>query len=163
MKLSILIPTIQDHKKSLDQLLSILLPQTKDFEGDVHIDIEGDLKMNRGAKCNSLIKDAEGEYVWFLEDTDVISETAVSDIFEAIKKDPEMIGIYGATNVNGNVKDWYKPLCFNSPVKKDRVLKFKNQKNAEELWVKAMTKQSFKHIDIEKPIIRKNIGLTLVK
>ena len=163
MKLSILIPTIQANKRQLDQLLAILLPQTKEFEGDVHIDIEGGVKMNRGAKCNSLIKDAEGEYIWFLEDTDLISETALSDIFEALKFDPDMVGINGSTNVNGNVKDWYKPLCFNSPVKKSRVLKFKNQKNAEELWIKAMIKGSFKHVDIEKPLVRKNIGLTLVK
>lgn len=163
MKLSILIPTTQETQKHLNQLLGVLLPQTKPFEGDVHIDIEGGVKMNRGQKCNSLLRDAEGEYVWFLEDTDIVSETAVADIFTAIESNPDLIGLNGATNVNGNVKDWYKPLSFNSPVKKELVCKFKPRKDACIIWEKQMLRKSYNLVDIDKPLIRKNIGLTIVK
>ncbi len=164
MKLSILILTSQKTQNNFNQLIGLLMPQTIPFEGNIHVDIEAGVKMNFGQKCNSLLKGAEGEYIWFLKDTALISETAVQDVFNAIAFNPDVIGVTGSLNVNGYVKDWTKGVCFNSPMKKSVCLKFKNKVGAEEIWEEEMSKKNFESVYfIEKPIVRNNIGLRIVK
>lgn len=173
MILSILIPTNKETRKKLDRLLTILLPQTKDYEDQLEIYIEGDNKMGLGKKCNSLLKDATGEYIWFLSDSDIVSETAVFDLFKAIESKRRQVSILGATKNINWVQDWKtgintdRPFCWNSPMKRSLVKKFKNnQKSVIRRWIKEMNEPVHPFVSeavIEKPIVRNNIELHVVK
>lgn len=171
MKLSILIPTCKENKKSLDQLFATLLPQIKELEGEIEIFLEADPKMQIGAKMNSILKDAVGRYVWFLNDTDLVSETSIHDIFKAIDSEPDIIKIHGANRVVDKVTDWKSGInnpCFNSPMKIEhaRLYPFRKKSiKAVESWLREFERMSpfVTEAEIEKPIIRKNIGLTVIK
>lgn len=128
MKLSILILTIQENKKKLDQLLAMLLPQIKGYDDQLEIYIEGERMMQEGDKCNSLLKDAIGEYVWFLRDTDIISDTAIVDLFAAFEEQKDIYLISGMETFNEiNPKDFKECLLLQSPMKKTFVPKFKKK------------------------------------
>lgn len=172
IKLSILIPTSQKTKPMLDQLLAILLPQIKELEGQIEIFLEGDPKMAIGAKMNSLLKDATGEYVWFLKDTDLISETAIEDLFAAFLFEPDVVTISGMTTFNHrNPCDWKQgPDCerkpnHNSPMKAEiaRLVPFRKSKvEALEVWAKRINTLHpwNSHTEVEKPIIHNRHELT---
>ena len=165
MLLSILIPTSKDTKPKLDQLLAILLPQIKGLDGQIEIFLEGDVKMAIGAKMNSLLKDAIGRYVWFLKDTDLISDTAIQDLFSAFLLEPDVIAISGMSTFNGrNPCDWAQGINLerkpnhNSPMKRElaNMVTFRKRKiDALEIWAKEINKINpwITEIEIEKPII----------
>lgn len=172
MILSILIPTSQKNKPRLDQLLATLLPQIKELEDQIEIFIEGDNKMGIGAKMNSLLKDAAGKYVWFLKDTDLISETAIEDLFSAFLLEPDVVTISGMTTFNErNPCDWKQgPECerkpnYCSPMKAEiaRLVPFRKAKaEALEVWALRMnTLHPWKTTtEVEKPIIHNRHDLT---
>lgn len=167
MILSVLITTTKETKSKLDHLLSILLPQMKGLDGLMEVYIEGEPKMQMGEKLNSLLKDAAGKYVWFLNDTDLISETAISDIFKAAESSPDIIGISGMTTTNDlSPYDWKvsiesdNKLILNSPIKRALVKKFRNRSvKAVDVWLEDMLNISPFVLEsvIEKPIIHKRI------
>ncbi len=93
MKLSILICSLNSRHESLDTLLHILNPQKND---QVEILIEKDNgTMTIGAKRNILLKRAQGKFICFIDDDDVVSENYVSKILEAIESNPDCCGIEG--------------------------------------------------------------------
>ena len=167
MILSILIAASKTTRKDLDNLLSVLLPQIKpDLEGKVEIYIEAENLASIGWKCNSLLKDAIGKYIWFLNDTDLISDTAVSDILQAAEHDVDIVSISGAVWKNGQPShDWECRLpnfCWNSPMKRSLVESFRNRKlGAIKEWMKVMTNPyvpfSTEYV-VESPMVRNNIN-----
>ena len=168
MKLSILIPATKEHQRHLDRLLALLMPQTKEFEGGIEVYIEADHKMAIGSKCNSLLKDAIGKYVWFLNPTDVISDTAVSDIFTAIESEPDSVTISGSTAINGKAEDWTVSNTWQNPMKRSIAIRESFRKRsvkAIQIWEKRLNNISpFVHVvAIEKPIVRNNVELSVVK
>lgn len=168
MKLSILIHASKEQKQHLDRLLSLVMPQTKPFEGEIEVFIEADSSMQIGAKCNSLLKDAVGKYIWFLNPTDVISDTAVSDIFKAIESGPDSITISGSTAINGKAEDWTVSNSWKNPMKRSIAIRESFRKRsvkAIQIWEKRLNNISpFFHVAlIEKPIVRNNVELTVVK
>lgn len=171
MRLSVLITTSRKTKKNLDLLLGLLMPQFKDIE-DYEVYIEGNEVMQLGAKYNELLKDAVGDYVWILNDTDIISETAIQDILTAIEQGPVIIGINGANNTTDHVTDWSAGrdnISVHCPMRLDAARKFpfRNKSiKAEEIWKKKMAAWvggGLKEVKIHKPIIQKRIALKLVK
>ena len=128
MTLSILILHKQETLTYLNQLLAILLPQIKGLDDDLEIYIEGERMMQEGDKCNSLLKDAIGKYVWFLRDTDIISDTAVSDLLKSFESDKDVYLISGMETFNElNPKDFKDCLLLQSPMKRTFVPKFKKK------------------------------------
>jgi hypothetical protein len=182
MILSILIPTKKENKKYLDQLLALLLPQIKDLDGKIEIYIEGDNKMQIGEKMNSLLKDAIGEYVWFLEDTQIVSDTAIQDIFKSVESKPDVINICGGTSLNGlGIYDWKQgigmelPPDHNNPMKRSlsKSIKFRKRKvDALQIWANDLNRSfdnsdrlfqvpiKITNVTIDKPILHKRIILT---
>ena len=82
--LSILIPTMPKRLGLLKRLLNVLNPQvTDEVEILTHSD---DGRIPTGRKRNDLIKQAQGQYVVFIDDDDIVADTYVSDILKAAKK-----------------------------------------------------------------------------
>lgn len=171
MILSILIPSTRERKPFLDQLLAILTPQMKDHDMEVLMDFGGE---HASKKRNSMMKDAQGKYVWFLNDGDLISETAVEDILNIADKDPDVIGISGMTTINGgSAFDWemrlqydkevptilngrnayLKPISHIAPIKRDLAIQvpFTNKMSK---WVKTLLDSDLLRTQeiIKKPI-----------
>lgn len=93
MKLSILICTIVGREKSLTCLLDALKKQTNK---QVEVLFESDnKKITTGAKRNILLKKAQGDYICFVDDDDMISEDYVSKILKALETNPDCCSLQG--------------------------------------------------------------------
>lgn len=108
MILSILICSHRSRKILCDHLLAILSPQLKpELSGEVELllDLSDE---DTSKKRNGLVKDAQGEYIWFINDGDWVSETAIEDILKALESKPDIIGLNGCVTINGkNPMDFY--------------------------------------------------------
>ena len=163
MTLSILILHKQENLVKLNQLLAILLPQIKGLDGDLEIYVEGERMYQEGDKCNSLLKDALGKYVWFLRDTDIISDTAVSDLLKAFESDKDIYLISGMETFNEtNPKDFKDCLLLQSPMRRTFVPKFKKKSiKAIELNLGSLSSKGVGVI--ENNILHIRNGLQVVK
>ena len=91
-KLSILICSLQNRSVIIKTLLDVLLPQ---LNNDVEVLINSDGgERSTGKKRNELLDIATGDYIVFIDDDDVVSTNYVSLILEAIKTDPDVIGMH---------------------------------------------------------------------
>jgi glycosyltransferase involved in cell wall biosynthesis len=100
IKLSILIPTVKGRESKLQELLYTL---DKQQTNEVQIIIEKDNKeISIGAKRQKLLEKAEGEYVAFVDDDDLVSENYVSEILKAIESKPDAIGFKIECTFNGS-------------------------------------------------------------
>ena len=163
MTLSILILHKKENLKYLNQLLAVLLPQIKDRDGELEIYIEAEPLMQEGDKCNSLLKDAIGEYVWFLRDKDIISDTAIVDLLEAFKEKKDIYLISGMETFNErDPKDFSECLLLQSPMLRSFVPKFK-KKSIKAIGIN-MTKLSTSKVGVIKNnILHIRNGLQVVK
>ena len=102
MKFSILICTIESRAKQLQNLLNLLKPQlTKEVEVLTECDNK---QMSVGRKRQILLERAKGDYVAFIDDDDIVSEDYVANILEAIKQDPDCIGMLVRCLLDGKNK-----------------------------------------------------------
>jgi len=111
MKLSILIPTVPQRELLFKELTTYLLWQIGELlnkEVELIWDASPVGSMTTGEKRNKLLNEAKGDYVWFIDDDDWISDTAVSDILEGIKTSPDSFAINGTFTENGkNFHKWF--------------------------------------------------------
>jgi len=92
-KFSILICTLEDRKDLLKRLLRILKPQMVD---SVEIIIQKDSgEKTTGKKRNKLLRRANGDYVAFVDDDDVVSINYVSKILWALQENPDCCSLQG--------------------------------------------------------------------
>lgn len=119
MKLSILIPTLPERQNFLNELYQELVKQ-------VNTDIEI-LTDNRGRnvstdeKRNALLSRAIGDYVWFIDDDDMIYAGAIKAIMEGIESGADVLAINGWMTTDGkNPERWYISL-YNSYEKKNGI------------------------------------------
>ena len=108
MKLSILIPTVPERAEQLGNLLRELHRQ---IEADVlwnKVEILfDDDKLHRlggkttGEKRNDLLQRARGEFVWFIDDDDMITDGALSKVIAGITDDVDVICFNGWWIENG--------------------------------------------------------------
>lgn len=97
MKLSILIPTMENRSSFLARLLAILEPQ---LTAEVEIVIEpgpGSI----GAKRNTLIARAAGDYVVFIDDDDRVMPDYVVELLAGIAKGVDVVSIRSIRTENG--------------------------------------------------------------
>ena len=107
MKLSILIPTVP---RRLDFFTKLIEHINKQKTEDVEIvsDIADVGVKTTGQKRNDLLNSACGEYVWFIDDDDWISDTAIQDILKGIEQNPDSFAINGTWTENGlNFHRWF--------------------------------------------------------
>jgi glycosyltransferase involved in cell wall biosynthesis len=111
MKLSILIPTVPQRELLFKELTTYLLWQIGELinkEVELIWDASPVGSMTTGEKRNKLLNDAKGDYVWFIDDDDWISDTAVKDILEGIKTSPDSFAINGTYTENGTkLRQWF--------------------------------------------------------
>jgi glycosyltransferase involved in cell wall biosynthesis len=101
MKLSILIPTIDGREKQFDALHDVLDAQVG-HRDDVEVCIIKDNKeMSIGAKRNKLLEMANGKYVAFIDDDDMVSGNYVELLLEAIEQDVDCASLMGEYIIDG--------------------------------------------------------------
>jgi len=81
-KWSILIPSVVNRPQLLDRLVSRLAPQVKEFDGGVEVVIFwNNYERQLGELRQLMLVDAQGEYVNFIDDDDLVVEDYVKTIF----------------------------------------------------------------------------------
>jgi hypothetical protein len=99
IKLSILIPTLENRKHFLDRLMECL---NKQDLTDVEILTELDNgEKSIGEKRNILLDRATGDYIAFVDDDDLVSEKYVELVLKAIEKKPDVVGMHLLMTVDG--------------------------------------------------------------
>lgn len=92
-KLSILIVTLKSRENLFLNLKRILKNQ---LTPEVEVLVSCDEKESSiGAKRNSLLHSATGEYICYIDDDDIVSPFYVSKILKAIEEKPDCVGIKG--------------------------------------------------------------------
>ena len=102
--LSLLIPTIKSRKHLLNRLYDHLQPQLT-TEVEVLIE-EDDGEAQIGHKRNLLLKRAQGEYVAFIDDDDLVSPNYVHSILTALESRPDVVGFKLGRYSNGEYKGY---------------------------------------------------------
>lgn len=103
-KLSILICHKPGREHFLKRLKAVIMPQI-DTVAEVLID--DDPHISIGAKRNRLLDNAEGEYVCFIDDDDLVSENYVSLLMDGINKGVDCCSLKGIITEDGK-----NPLIF---------------------------------------------------
>lgn len=102
LKLSILICSLLERRKDfLDRLLNILEPQIIDKNVEIII-ISDNAKRSIGQKRNNALNMANGEYVCFIDDDDLISDNYVDSILEKMENNPDVIVFDAQITFDGN-------------------------------------------------------------
>lgn len=93
VRLSILIPTLDSRKESLDQLQATLNAQKTDVVEIVVVSDSG--QMSIGQKRNMLLSQSRGQYVAFVDDDDMVPPDYVSRIMKALESNPDCTSLTG--------------------------------------------------------------------
>lgn len=102
MRLSILIPTIQERESMLYKLLRELRQQIDEsgHKDEIEIIIKKGSK-SIGYKRNELLSDSKGEYVCFVDDDDFVSSIYIKELLSAIEKQPDCVSLRGVITWDG--------------------------------------------------------------
>lgn len=120
MKLSILILTIPERQDMLRGLITRLRQQIQGKPAQVLVNKNPTKSI--GTKRNDLLKRAEGDYVVFIDDDDLVSPTYVDRILEAIETEPDCVGISGVIITNGqNLRIWHVSMDYDKWFSRDKV------------------------------------------
>lgn len=117
MKLSILICTLHERSKSLDDLLVDLRQQSVSKQVEI-IWLGDNRSMTTGAKRNALLSIAKGEYVVFIDDDDKVSKDYVNAIYSAIDMNCDVI----CFNVKYTCEAYTRPVYYSMYYEKDKNL-----------------------------------------
>lgn len=114
MILSILICSLEERKEYLNRLTEKLKLQNK-YE-DVEICVYTDNKENSiGTKRNSLLNNAKGKYVCFIDDDDMVSDNYIDLVREGCFTDKDCISLNGVITFDGqNAKQFIHSIKYNS-------------------------------------------------
>ena len=96
---SILVCTLPERKHFLDRLMANLTPQ---LNSDVEVLIESDNgNMKIGKKRNVLLNKSTKDYICFIDDDDLVSDTYVADVLQALESRPDCCSLSGIYTVDG--------------------------------------------------------------
>lgn len=102
MILSILIPTIENRKEKFDKLIEELFRQNDEVYSRVQIiGLCDNKEISIGSKRQRLLTMAQGDYVVFIDDDDMVSDDYIEEILEALKKKPDFVGFNIECTFNG--------------------------------------------------------------
>jgi len=120
IKLSILICSLNKRAELLAKLRDCLETQKNDAI-EILINRDSGIK-TIGRKRNELLQQAQGEYIAFIDDDDLVSEDYVSKILNAIEHNPDCCGIEGIVTFNGqNPKKFIQSLKYNRWFEEDNI------------------------------------------
>lgn len=90
---SILIPTIPQRHDQLKLLLALLQPQVDKFDGQIEVLVlQDDQTMSVGEKRQKLMEAANGRYISFVDDDDLVADNYCEAIMEALSDNPDYVG-----------------------------------------------------------------------
>lgn len=92
-RLSILVCSIRSRKKQLTRLMDVLNPQVKS-NVEVLIETDGG-QMSIGTKRNKLLSLAQGDYVAFVDEDDLVSLDYVDKVLNATSTSPDCCSLMG--------------------------------------------------------------------
>jgi glycosyltransferase involved in cell wall biosynthesis len=112
MILSILIPTVPQRANLFLELHSEINNQLEMCNAFGLVEVISDDApvgtKTTGQKRNDLIRSAQGDYVWFIDDDDMIMPNAIQNVLTALEQKPDALGINGIMTTDGtNKKEWY--------------------------------------------------------
>lgn len=103
--LSILIPTLPRRSAFLSEILNEINRQIGNHPIQVLIDSRAE--PTTGEKRNWLNENAVGEYVWQVDDDDMILPNAIDAIIEGLESKPDCLAINGIMTTDGrNLQKW---------------------------------------------------------
>ena len=118
-KLSILICTLTERKALLKRLMDCLDPQlTSSVEV---LTWEDNRQLTTGAKRNILLGGAEGDYISFIDDDDLVSNDYVPKILTAIEDRPDCCSLQGEITIKGKKRIFIHSLQYDKWFEKDGV------------------------------------------
>jgi glycosyltransferase involved in cell wall biosynthesis len=93
-KLSVLVPTLTDRREFLEAMLDSLHLSPKELldQTEIMLNMDNGTK-TVGQKRNELLQRANGEYVVFIDDDDVVTADYLIEIFKGIQHGVDHIGI----------------------------------------------------------------------
>lgn len=100
MKLSILIPTLPERKPKLDALVKSITAQGHTDQVQLLWDSAG-REVPTGRKRNTLMNSCDSEYFCFIDDDDKVPNYYVSEMLNAIAKNPDVVTFIGYMTTNG--------------------------------------------------------------
>lgn len=103
IKLSILICSLNSRKDKLNQLLAGLQPQLDRFKDVECIIATDNREMKIGVKRNYLLSLANGEYITFIDDDDLVDANYCALLLTAIEKNPDVIVFDAVRYANGKL------------------------------------------------------------
>jgi glycosyltransferase involved in cell wall biosynthesis len=111
--LSILICSLHRRGIFLDRLKNILKPQVNN-RVEVLCSID-DGRQSIGAKRQKLLEDAQGNYIAYIDDDDLVSSDYVDLVLKSIDKGPDVIGIHLIMKTDGKLSGkTYHSLKYNT-------------------------------------------------
>jgi glycosyltransferase involved in cell wall biosynthesis len=93
-KLSILIPSLDERRKSLDVLKAELTNQIGKKNVEV-LSLSDSRQMTIGQKRNMLLMQSTGEYVTFIDDDDWVTADYIEKVVNAVSKNPDCSSLTG--------------------------------------------------------------------
>lgn len=103
--LSILIPTLPQRSAFLSEILNEINRQIGNHPIQVLIDSRAE--PTTGEKRNWLNENAIGEYVWQVDDDDMILPNAIDAIIKGLESKPDCLAINGIMTTDGkNLRKW---------------------------------------------------------
>lgn len=93
-KLSILIPSLDERRKSLEALKAELTNQIGKKNVEV-LSLSDSRQMTIGQKRNMLLMQSTGEYVTFIDDDDWVSADYIEKVVNAVSKNPDCSSLTG--------------------------------------------------------------------
>lgn len=181
MILSILIPTVPQRANLFLELHTEIMNQLELCNAFGLVELVTDDSpvgsKTTGQKRNELIDKAQGEYVWFIDDDDMIMPNAIKNILTALEQKPDALAINGIMTTNGKdrriwyiSKDndyftdyssgqeiYYRSTNHITPIKKEiaKTIKFEDKSNFED-YAYCMELKKFNliktEVKIEEPV-----------
>lgn len=103
MQLSLLVPSLECRNDFLQRLLDRLNPQLRPGV-ELLLDVDRG-QSSIGTKRNRLVAKANGRYVAFIDDDDLVSPDYVTCVLDALSCDPDTVGFRLVRFVDGVRKD----------------------------------------------------------
>jgi len=100
IKWSILIPTMPSRRELRRRVLMILEPQVEKYDDIELLIFEDNCKRDYGSKLQSMIDIAQGEYISFIDDDDLVSERYVDLIYPNLDGVVDCVGFTGHISIN---------------------------------------------------------------
>lgn len=103
---TILVPTVGQREHLLDRLLAVLLPQLDEHEGAVRVLAwRNNGTPSLGHIRDTLVADADSEYVSFIDDDDLVPDYYVAEIVRALAERPDHVGFQLEYTTNGEGRE----------------------------------------------------------